>query len=423
VSLLLKIEIPYGSGRLTIRIPERNLMGILEPKILPGVSDPRIEIKNALENPLNSKKISEIASSGDKVAIVVDDITRPLPTKILLPPILDELINAGVHKRDIVIIIGTGTHRPITKEEAEIILGREIANSYAWINHNCDAKDLVHVGRTSYGNDVYINRVYFESDVKIVLGDVMLHYYAGYGGGPKSIVPGIAGRKTIEYNHSLMFHPNARSGVARGNPVFEDIMEGAKLAGWDFAVNVILNTKKEIVKVFAGDLESIFNEAVKIVDSMYKVPIDEKADIVVASTGGFPFDINFYQAHKGLYNAEFATKEGGTIILSAECRDGIGHNIFQEWMLKYKNADQVIKTLKKEFVLGGHKAYYIMRSISRYHVYLYSNLPEHIVTNVLRLKHADDINKILIREINKKLNARVLLMPFATETLPIIRGN
>jgi len=419
---MVKVTLPFGSRTLEIEIPSRNLAGVLRPKELPGVSDPKEEVKKALENPINSDRLTNIVKPGDRIAIVIDDITRPLPSRHILPPILSELKNVGVRKEDITIIIGTGTHRPNTAEEAKILLGDYIATHYRWINHDCDAEDLVYVGKTRYGNRVYINREYMEADVKILVGDVMLHYYAGYGGGPKSIIPGIAGRETIEFNHSMMFHPKAISGVSKGNPVFEDIMEGAKLAGADFVVNVVLNTKKEIVKAYSGGLETVFYKCVELIDDIYKVKLEKKADIVLASAGGFPFDINFYQAHKGLFNAEFAAKENGRIIYLAECRDGIGHKLFEEWMLKYNTPEDVMRKLQEKFVIGGHKAYYMLRSISRFSISLHSNMSNEYVMEVLKITPISNINEIIKKEISENSSAKVLVMPFANETLPVITG-
>ena len=419
---MVKVKIPYGEKYIELTIPRENLLGVLEPRKIPPLTDPVSALRKSLRKPLNKKPLKTLVKPGDKVAIVIDDITRPLPSKVLLPVILEELEQGGVKREDITIIIATGIHRPITEDEAKYLMGDLIAKNYRWVNHDCDSYDLVFVGKTRFGNEVYINRIYAEADVKIIVSDVTLHYYAGYGGGPKSIVPGIAGRKTIYYNHSFMFKKGARIGSTEGNPVFEDIMEGAKLAGVDFTVCVVLNARKEIIGIFSGDLEAAFYSGVQLLDKMCKIPIKEKADIVISSPGGFPFDINLYQAHKGLYTAEYATKDGGTIFLIAECRNGFGNDTFITWMKKYWEYEEIMKKLKKRFILGAHKAFYVKRAVSRYRIYLYSSLDENVVRNILGMIPTENVQTALFNELKKKPNAKILVMPYATETLPILKN-
>ena len=303
------VNIPYGKTSIPIVIPDKNFLDTLLPKDLPGYKNPDKAVKEALRNPINNEPLSKIVDKNDEVAIIVDDVTRPLPTHFLLPYLIREIKSSGIRNDRITIIIGTGIHRGITNQEARMLLGSEIVEKFRWINHDCDAKDLVYVGRTSFGNEVYINRIYYEADVKIIVSDITFHYYAGYGGGAKSIIPGIAGRTTIEFNHSMMFHPKAKSGITKGNPVFEDIWEGASLVGCDFALSVVLNSKKEIVSIFAGDLKAVFYEGKKIVDDMYRIPLKEKADIVIAGAGGFPHDINLYQASVSYTHLTLPTTE------------------------------------------------------------------------------------------------------------------
>ena len=184
----------------------------------------------------------------------------------------------------------------------------------------------------THGNKVYLNRTFAEADVKVLLGDVGFHYYAGYGGGRKSVLPAVSGEETIKHNHALLLHASAKTGVLAGNPVHEDMTEAAKLAKVDFMLNVVINSKGEIVKAFAGDLEQAFLEAVKLVDAMYRIVVDRRADIVVVSPGGYPADLNLYQSYKAVDNALEVVKRGGVIILVAECPEGHGNQVFYDWM-------------------------------------------------------------------------------------------
>ncbi len=420
----MKVVLPYGHEKISLEIPDKNVVGILEPRDISGVSDPLKEIKNALENPLDAPRISETVEKGDKIAIVVDDHTRPAPSYLMVPPILDELEKAGIPMSDVFIIFACGTHRPVKPEEMKKLLGEETLKRVPKeniVSHNCDAPDLVYCGKTSRGTPVYVNRLYYEADVKILTGDITLHYYAGYGGGPKSILPGISGRITIQHNHAMLLDPNAKMGVAKGNPIHEDIMEAAKKAGVDFVLNVVMNTKKEIVKAYAGKLETVFYTGIKLIDQIYKVPIECKPDIIVASPGGHPFDINFYQATKGLYTADLAVKDGGVIILLAACPEGIGHKVFHEWMLKYKNSREVGDALRREFILGGHKALYLYSIVERVKVYLKTEMNPELVKNVLKCTPIEDPQRALNELLKENNDALVCVMPFANETLPVVK--
>ncbi len=422
---LTKIDLSYGKTSFRINIPDKNFMMVAWPKEIPGSSNPILDIERALNNPISSEKLSKLAKPGYKVAIVVDDATRPAPSHLMLPPILKELHDAGIKREDITIIFATGTHRDVTKKEAMKLLGEEIATKYRWVNHNCDADDLVFKGTTRYGTPVYINRIYDEADLKIITGDITLHYYAGFGGGRKSILPGIAGRTSIQHNHAMLFHPNSRAGIHKGNPVSEDMMEAARMAGVDFMLNVVLNSRKEVIKVYAGDFEKAFLEGIKLVERMYVVKTPEPADVTIASPGGYPFDINLYQAHKAIYFAEQATRKGGHLIVLAECIDGIGNKIFDEWMREhakydvYEALEKIKEKLKKNFRLGAHKAYYLTNTVANYRLYLKSSLDPELLQNIYRVHPIDDAQKVLDDIINEHLDCKVLVLPLGNETLPV----
>ena len=421
------VNIPYANEILRLRVPDRNFLMLALPKEIPGSSSPELEVKRAVLNPINAEPLRNVARGKKTVAIVVDDATRPVPTNLILPPILEELHEAGIHRENITIIFATGLHRPVTREEAYRLLGAKVAERYRWISHNADSDDLVYLGTTSRGTPLYINRLYVESDLKLLIGDIMLHYYAGFGGGGKSILPGIAGRETIIKNHSMMFHPNAKPGVYKGNPVCEDIMEAAKIVGTDFVVNVVLNSRREIVKVFAGELESVFLAGIDLAKKMYMVEIPQQADIVIVSPGGHPFDINLYQAHKALFFAEQATRLGGVIMLVAACPEGAGNELFKEWMIRMRGvpADEAMRRieseLKKNFVIGPHKAYYIIRATSRYRIYIKTEIGAEEVADIYRMHPMGDPQEVLDGLLAENPDAKVLVIPYGNETLPVLR--
>lgn len=421
---MVDVWLPYGKTEVCARIPIENFLGTIEPNDQPGVPNPAAEVKRALNQPVGSPKLGQIAKPGAKVAIVVDDVTRPAPSKIVLPPLLEELSLAGVKDEDITIIFGCGTHRAVTKEEAVTLLGEEIVDRYNVISHDCNAKDNVYVGTTKrHGTKVYLNRVFAEADVKILTGDVSLHYYAGFGGGRKSVLPGVSGLETIRHNHAMLLHPKARTGNLEGNPVHEDMTEAARLAKVNFILNVVQNKNGEIVKAFAGDLEQAFYEGVKLVEKMYKIPIERRADIVLVSPGGAPADITLFQAYKAVDNALDAVKRGGVIILAAECPEGHGNQVFYEWMVKFKRLKDVERQIRRNFVLGGHKAYYLMKALEKVRIILVSSMPDYYATNVFRLDTARAINEAVeeaFRVVGRK--AKVWALPLGNFTLPVIKA-
>lgn len=422
---MVDVWLPYGKTEVCLRVPARNFLGSIEPKEKLGVPDARAEIERALKEPIGSTRLSEIVKPEHKVAIVVDDATRPTPSHLMVPPLLNELNSAGVKDKNVHVIFGCGTHRAVIEEEAISLLGESMLKRVKVFSHDCKALDLVYVGSTAkYGTKVYLNRVFAEADVKILTGDVGFHYYAGYGGGRKSILPAVSGEETIKTNHALILHPNAKTGVLDGNPVHEDMMEAAKLAKVNFILNVVINSKGEVVRAFAGDLEQAFYEGIKVVDEMYRIPVDRRADIVVVSPGGSPADLNLFQAYKGVDSALEVVKRGCVIILVAECPEGHGNQIFYDWMIKFKDLKTVEREIKRNFVLGGHKAYYLLKALQKAQIILVSAMPDYYAVNVFKLKTARTVNEAL-NEAFKTVgeNAKVWAMPYGNFTLPEVKAS
>ncbi len=421
---MVDVWLPYGKSDICVRIPARNLLGSIEPKHVAGAEDLTAEIERALREPIGSKRLNEIAEPQHKVAIVVDDFTRSTPSRAMLPPVLNELTAAGVKDDNITVIFGCGTHRAVQPEEAKQLVGEEVLNRVMTISHDCKAEDLVSVGKTKHGNNVRINRVFAEADVKVLVGDVGFHYYAGYGGGRKSVMPAISCKGTISHNHAMLLEPKARTGVLEGNPVHEDMTEAARLAKVDFILNVVTNSKGEIVKAFAGDLEQAFLEATRLVDEMCRVSVERRADIVVVSPGGYPADINLYQAYKAVDNALEAVKRSGTIILVAECAEGHGNQVFYDWMTRLDDLKKVEREVKRHFELGGHKAYYLLKALKNHQIILVSSMPDYYANDVFKLKTARAVNDAL-REAMKTdgSQARVWVIPQGNSTLPEIKSS
>jgi nickel-dependent lactate racemase len=420
---MVDVWFPYGKTEVCVRVPTRNFLGSIEPREKAGVADPKAEIERALKEPIGSKLLNEIVKPEHKVAIVVDDATRTTPTSVMLPPLLAELNASGVKDENVTIIFACGTHRAVKQREAVTLLGEEIFNRIKSVSHDHKAQDLVYFDTTQkYGTKVFLNRVFAEADVRILTGDVCLHYYAGYGGGRKSVLPGVAGEVTIKHNHAMLLDANARTGVLVGNPVDADMVEAARMAKVSFVLNVVTNSKGEIVKAFAGDLEQAFAEGVKLVDEMYRVTVDRKADVVVVSSGGYPADVNLYQAYKGVDNALEVVKRGGVIVLVAECSEGHGNEAFYEWMVKYGDLKAVEREIKRDFVLGGHKAYYLLHALQNHQIILVSSMPDYYASSIFKLKTARGVNEALNEAFKiAGSNAKVWVLPYGNFTLPEVK--
>jgi lactate racemase len=416
--------LPYGKSQVCVRIPTRNFLGSIEPKEKPGVPDPIAEIERALKEPLGSKKLNEIVKPESRVAIVVDDVTGTAPSELMVPPLLDTLNNEGVKYENVTVIFACGLQRAVKPEEAVKLLGEHVCTRVRAVSHDSRAQDLAHVGTTQkYGTEVLLNRLFTEADVRILTGDIGLHYFAGYGGGRKSVLSGISGEETVKHNHALLLDPNARTGILSENPVHQDMVEAAAMARVDFVLNVVMNSKRELVRAFAGDLERAFSEGVKLVDEMYRVQVDRRADIVVVSPGGDPTDVNLFRAYQSVDNALEVVKRGGVIILVAELAEGHGNQDFYEWMAKFPDLKAVEREIKRNFVVGGSMAYYYMKALQKARIILVSSMPDYYAANVFKLKTSRAVNDALNEAMNiVGKNAKVWTLPYGDFTLPEVKA-
>lgn len=370
------MKLKYGKEEVQLILPEKNILKILNSEEQEVLLNPKDKLKSLLKSPIANSSLRELIlqKRSQKILIIVNDITRPTPYKIILPPLLNELDEAGVNKEDIEFIIATGIHRDNSKEELSNIFGEDLISTYKFINHNADSPDLHYLGKLKSGNELWVNSLVSETDFIISTGVIVPHYFAGFSGGRKSILPGICGRKTIEDNHAQMTHPDARAGNLRGNPVHEEMQEAVERVGVDFNINVVTDENCKIVDIVAGKLFESWQRGVEVCKKIFLCPIKQKAEVVIVSAGGYPKDINVYQAQKALDNAYQAVKPGGTIILLAECTEGYGEPIFEQWIKEADSPEDIIKRIKEKFVLGGHKAYGIARVVKEVEVILISSL-------------------------------------------------
>lgn len=402
----MKINLRYGDGYKELNLPDKNLLKVLELEKVPGLSEVNKATINALRNPINSKRLSDLAKGKNTAVIVVSDFTRGVPYKRpgfnILLPIIDELNAGGIKNEDIKFLVGTGAHRPHTDKENRDNFGDEIVDNFEVISHECD-KDLTSFGKLSTGNELLVNKLIRESDLVVMTGLITTHYFGGYSGGRKGLFPGVAGREAIRANHAMVKRPGVGIARLKDNPINQEMEEVASKTGIDFLLNVVINDKKEIVNIVAGDLNDAFYAGVDACNKLYKVKIDQLADAVIASAGGYPKDVNLYQTMKTMNNAKEVVKEGGTIVMLTESREGIGSETFDKWLSKASSLDELLNTKEKDIVVGGHTAVVNSRILKDYDVYVISSMKKDFLEQrFFRYAESleDALNKIMAKQGN-----------------------
>jgi len=406
---MTKLQIPYGSKLIDVDLGMGIAGKLLEhegsidrSKIKPKDRDVE-RIRHALQNPIGTKKLREIVDRkrDAKIVIVVDDHTREAPTVRMLDALIEEIWEEHKDKllRQVTLLVACGTHTPPTEEDLQRILGKHYQQFNLKI-HDCDAKDMVFVGTTSRGTPVMLNRSYVEADVKILTGDITLHYYAGFGGGRKSILPGISSRETIQRNHALLLDDRAKTANIEDNPVHLDMAEAASFAPPDFVINTVADSSGNLVDAYAGEMNSVLLMGAEVMKKLSSFETD-LFDILVVSAGGFPKDRNLYQATKAIENCYRAVVPGGTLILVAECREGIGDPYFEGWMNKYAAYKDAADAIRTNFVLGGHKAFYIKKTMKKVHLAIVSELDTQML-NRWGITGYTTLREALKKEINNE---------------------
>ena len=412
------IDFAFGKGHLRLAVDADRIV----PRSADPIADETAAVFDALANPIGAPPLRDVVHPGERVAIIVNDITRLARADLLLPPIVETLNSAGIPDRDIFIVFALGIHRRQTDEEHRLIVGDEIFRRIRSVDHiSTDDANLVEIGTTSFGNRVEINREVWEADRIILTGEIIHHLIAGYSGGRKSLVPGVAGFRTTTFNHRMIFHPDCHAGKLDGNPAHEDLLEGARMADPDFMVNLVLSPQGRVIRVVAGHFDLAHREGCREVDRMLAVELDRPYDVVVASAGGFPLDIDLRQAHKGLENACRALRPGGSILFYAECPSGAGIQSFEDYVRRYRDDIEMRAALERDFAVGGHKAWWVARLGRLYDVRLVSTLPHDFV----RCCHFHPVepsgHQAALAHLLEKAGpqARVAAIPHAGFTLPV----
>lgn len=319
-----KVHLAYGKDGLDVRVPDDAL--VIEPRFVPGLADEQAAISAALRQPIASRPLRELVKPGQRAVIVHTDITRATPNERILPPLLAELEGAGIRRQDITLLNALGTHRPQTEAELRTMLGPQVVANYRCLQHDTnDNANLVHLGRTRFGHDVRVNRHFMEAEVRILTGFIEPHFFAGFSGGPKGVLPSIAGAESVLDNHGarMIGDPQATWGITCGNPIWEEMLEAATMTNPTFLLNVTMNRDKQITGVFAGKMFEAHQAGCAFVKASAMAPVPAAFDIVLTSNSGYPLDLNLYQTVKGMSAAAQIVRPGGSIIIASQCWDGV----------------------------------------------------------------------------------------------------
>jgi lactate racemase len=423
------IGLLYGKGKRIATLPDTVELAIADPKSLPPILDMAAEIRRAMREPIGSQRLKELAAGRKEATILVCDLTRDVPDSVILPIILDELNEAGIGDSDIRAVVAGGGHRPITCKEAEERFGSSLLQRIEFVDHDAeDADSLVRIGTTSFGTPVWINRDVAESDLVLGTGCIIPHVIAGYGGGRKLIIPGVAGVETIRRNHrpENINHPGVGFCQLTGNVIHEELMEAARMARLDFIVNVVWAPDGDLVQVVAGDMEEAWQAGVETADAMYAVQVEHPVDLLITSGGGAPSDINFYQAVRGMQVGVPIVREGGAIVLVAECSDGVGSDPLHAWLRDASCPKDVLDRREREGfdIHGEHIACYLCERVFPYHpVFLVSSLPARHVEEMMMTPAAsvDEAIELALEYLGDR-EVSVFVNPYGAKAVPRLKG-
>jgi len=414
------VNLGFGKNIITYSNKDLFDVDVILPNHNPPLLSPQNKIKSILKNQSIFQKLK--TNRRYKVAIVINDNTRPVPNDIIIPPLLEHLNNMGINKKNINFFVATGTHKNVSEDSTNPLLPNDVLSSFDIEYHNCDDREnLTYLGITSFGTPVEINSKFLQADIKIVIGNIEPHHYQGFSGGAKSAAIGLAGRSTIDKNHSWLMDSRSFIGNYENNPCRQDLEEIGDFIGIDLAINVVLNQDKQIFDVFIGSPREVMTMGIPISSLVCQKKVDKKYDLVIASPGGYPKDINLYQAQKAITHASLITKDGGVIILLAECSQGLGDAQFEAYLDVNSSFREIIYKFENSlFTIGPHKAYLLAKQAVKNKLILVSGLSDSIVKKTL-LESADSLdNAIQLAHKYMPEYFKTAIMPFATNTIPLI---
>ncbi|HEX2979292.1 MAG TPA: nickel-dependent lactate racemase [Anaerolineaceae bacterium] len=413
-------HLPYGHTQQTFVLPASFQADLIDPACQPGASNPQEVIVSALRSPVAQFPLEHFRGSG-QVVVAINDKTRPVPHDILLPPLLSRLEEIGIPKDHITLIIATGTHIPMTPKEYKMVVPEPILEQYRVVSHDCDAGDLIELGKTQRGTTVRVNRQFYEADLKILVGNIEPHHFAGFSGGQKTAAIGLTGRDTINHNHAMLVDPLARIGEYERNPLRQDIEEIGQMIGAHYALNAVLNAEKKIIAAYFGDPAEVMRVGIPTSRSVTQTQVAHPYDLVIASAGGHPKDINFYQAQKALTYAALLARDGGTVILCVACEEGSGSLSYERFMEGVPSFDAVMeKFARVGFQVGPHKAIQVALIGRRVKIIVVSQMPADLVRRFLLVPAPDLQTAVRLAQAALPEIAEVAILPHATNTIPLL---
>lgn len=419
---MVEVWLPYGDTEVVARIPTELFLGSIEPHGISASANPEIDILEAIEKPLGTPRLSDLVSQSSRIAIIIEG---GLPTPLLrtsLKVIVDSLVRIGARGDNITLILTTGFEGMQDFGGLSNLPISDTGVSYRIVFHNpTDQENLILLGETRRGTKVLLNRIFMEADLKMSLGVIELHEFAGYLGARTSILPGISGLSTIKGSFGLLTDENARPGLLEGNPVDSEMWEANSMAKQDFIISLILDRHGNLIKALGGGVKQVFEEGVKTLDSIRKVPIDATADIVLVAADGAPKDKTLSEAVGAIQNSLDALRRGGFLILVAECREGYGSRTFYDWMMGFKDFETLKRNIRKGYEFGCEKAYILAKAMEKGRVILVSSLPNFYAQEVFKVRRASTVNEALEIAYNGiGRRAKVLVIPYGRTTLPVM---
>jgi len=418
-----EFSIPYGRTKLTVRLNGTFQTELLAPARVQPVADPVQAVRDALSRPAGGVGLADFAGART-VAIAINDKTRPVPHAVLLPPLLRSLEALGIAPGAITLIVATGLHASMPEADFAQILPADILARYRVVSHNAVASDnLVSLGKTRLGTAVQVNRLFAQADLRVVVGNLEPHQFMGFSGGVKTAVIGLGGLETINQNHALMLDPHSDLARYDDNPARQDVEEAGRMIGVHFALNDVINESKQIVRVLAGEPQAVMREGMPLVMQVYQVRVAAPFDLLIASPGGHPKDINLYQAQKALGHAARVTRQGGTVILVAACPEGTGSASYEKWVTGMASHQAVLERFEREgFRIGPHKAFQIARDAAPRRVLMVTEMAPDFVRKLLLAPYASLDAALAAALEGLAPTARIGVMPWANATIPTLGG-
>lgn len=419
----MKDKIKYGNEQLEIEIPDSVHVTVMLPKEHEEktVTEEQI-VLDALKHPIGSGPLGDEVKKGDRVCILTNDITRLTRSHIYIPILVNELNNIGIPDEDITILFANGMHSGMSEEQMISLITEDVYRRVKVCQHDCVNSPCELVGTTSYGHEVWANQIAMAAHKLILTGGILVHHMAGFGGGRKDIIPGCARKDTILNNHKMVVDPNAQAGVLEHNPVHLDFMEACAFTKPAFLLNVLCDDHGKIYEAVAGHWRDAYTHGTDMARELYLYPIKERPDVVIASCGGFPKDIDLRQSKKGFYNASRAVKEGGTVICLAECREGCSKEMddpFEEWLDRFRNLESVKEEIGRNVNMGGLNCYKVREVQSHCRLILITSLDRKRMEQVgVECYPKEELNQVIRTILDGYEAPKVLYMPQAGLTLP-----